>query len=48
MIMEELKRKESYIKLMNKKDVTYYKDVGKAINMYYVDPVKAVVDLETG
>lgn len=46
MVMEELKRKESYIKLMNKKDITYYKDVGKAINMYYVDPVKAVVDLQ--
>ncbi len=45
-IMEELKRKESYIKLMNQKNVTYYKDVGKAINTYYVDPVKAVVDLE--
>jgi flagellar protein FlaI len=45
-LMDDLKRKESYIKLMNEKNVTFYKDVSKAINMYYVDPMKAVIDLE--
>jgi flagellar protein FlaI len=45
-IIEELHRRENYIKLMNKKDVTYYKDVSRAINMYYVDPVDATKEIE--
>jgi len=45
-IMSELKRKEGYLKLMNQKNLTYYKDVSKAINMYYVDPVTATAELE--
>ncbi len=44
-IFEELKRKENYIKLMDKKDVTFYQNVSKAINMYYVDPVVATKEL---
>lgn len=45
-IHEELKRKEQYLKLMDRKNLTYYKDVSKAINMYYVDPVTAIKDME--
>jgi len=48
LVIEELRSKESYIKLMDKKNITHYKDVSKAINMYYIDPVKALVDLESG
>jgi len=42
----ELKRRESYIKIMDKKDITYYKDVSRAMNMYYVDPVNAILEME--
>ncbi|MEM4258151.1 MAG: type II/IV secretion system ATPase subunit [Candidatus Thermoplasmatota archaeon] len=45
-VMNELKRKEHYLQLMNKHSLTYYKDVSKAINMYYVDPTKATLELE--
>lgn len=47
-MLEELKRREQYIKLMDKKDVTYYKDVSRAINIYYVDPIAATLELEEG
>jgi len=46
-IMAELKRKESYLKLMNQKEIIYYKDVSRAINMYYVDPTNATIELES-
>ena len=45
-MLDELKRREQYIKLMDKKDVTYYKDVSRAINMYYVDHITATLELE--
>ena len=45
-LMDDLKRKERYIKLMNERNVTYFKDVSKAINTYYIDPMKAMMDLE--
>jgi flagellar protein FlaI len=45
-IMYELQRKSRYIELMDGKDVSYYKQVSKAINLYYVDPEKAIIELE--
>jgi flagellar protein FlaI len=44
-VLDELRRKESYIKLMDQQDITYYKDVSRAINMYYVDPINAAMEL---
>jgi flagellar protein FlaI len=45
-LKEELKRKQRFIELMDKKNLTYYKDVSAAISSYYIDPVKATIDLE--
>jgi len=45
-ITTELKRKETYLRLMNTKNINYYKQVSKAINMYYIDPENAVKELE--
>jgi archaeal flagellar protein FlaI len=45
-VMHELHQKEQYIKLMDKKDIINYKDVSRAINQYYVDPVQAAVNLQ--
>lgn len=45
-LINELKRRETYIKLMDKNDMTYYKDVSRAINLYYVDPVSAILEME--
>jgi len=45
-ITNDLRQKESYIKLMNQKNITYFKDVSKAINMYYIDPKKAIKKIE--
>ena len=45
-VTKELQRKEEYLKLMNTKNVTYYKQVSKAINMYYIDPEEAIAELK--
>ena len=45
-MMNELKRKEAYIILMDKKNVHSYEKVSKAINDYYVDPINAGLELE--
>jgi flagellar protein FlaI len=45
-MMKELKRKESYLLLMDKKNIHSYEKVSKAINDYYVDPVAAVQELD--
>ncbi|MDG6224559.1 MAG: type II/IV secretion system ATPase subunit [Candidatus Thermoplasmatota archaeon] len=46
-IMDEIYRKEKYLKLMDQKNLTYYKDVSRAINEFYMDPTKAMVNLES-
>jgi flagellar protein FlaI len=45
-VTKELQRKENFLKLMNAKNITYYKQVSKAINMYYIDPENAITELE--
>jgi len=45
-MMNELQRKESYLLLMDKKNIHSYEKVSKAINDYYVDPISAIDDLE--
>jgi archaeal flagellar protein FlaI len=45
-IMHEIHQKEQYIQLMDKKNITHFKDVSRAINNYYVDPVQAAMDLK--
>jgi len=45
-LMEEITRKEKFLKLMDQKNVTYFRDVSRAINEYYMDPTKAMVELE--
>jgi archaeal flagellar protein FlaI len=42
----ELMRKENYLNLMNRLNLTYYKDVSRAIGTYYVDAEDALRDLE--
>ena len=42
----ELKRKEQYLLMMDKNNVSNYEKVSKAINDYYVDPVSAMKELE--
>lgn len=44
--IHEWNRRARYLKMMDKKNLTYYKDVSKAINMYYVDPVTAMLQME--
>ncbi len=38
---EELRRKEEYLRLMDKLHMTYFRDVSRAIAAYYVDPAEA-------
>ncbi len=45
-IMDEMRRKEVYLKLMEKKGLISYEKVSKAINDYYVDPLVAIATLE--
>jgi flagellar protein FlaI len=45
-LVQEMKRKESYLALMDRLNMTYFKDVSRAIGSYYVDPDGAVRDLE--
>ncbi len=44
-VIKEMHRKESYLRMMNAKNISYYKDVSKAINAYYVDPELAIAEL---
>lgn len=44
-ITTELRNRQEYLQLMDDKGVTYYKDVGKAIAMYYVDHENAFDEL---
>jgi len=41
-VTAELRRKESYLKMMDQHHLTYYRDVSRAIAAYYVDPADAV------
>ena len=45
-ILAEVKRKETYLRLMERLQMSYYKDVSRAIADYYVDPAEAVRRLE--
>jgi flagellar protein FlaI len=45
-LMEEMKRKERYLRLMDQLGVTYFKDVSRAIASYYVDAAGALAALE--
>lgn len=45
-IFNELKRRENYLKMMDQKNINYYKDVSNAINQYYVEPMKATQQLK--
>jgi archaeal flagellar protein FlaI len=42
----EMRRKERYLKLMDRLAMTYYRDVSRAIASYYVDASDAVATLE--
>ncbi len=42
----ELRRKESYLRLMDRLHMTYFRDVSRAIADYYVDPTAAYRRLE--
>jgi len=45
-ILEEMRRKEAYLGLMDRLNVNYFKDVSRAIAAYYVDPAAALRSLE--
>jgi flagellar protein FlaI len=45
-LMEEMRRKERYLQLMDQLAVTYFKDVSRAIASYYVDAEGAMKGLE--
>lgn len=42
----EMRRKETYLKLMDQLNLTYYRDVSRAIASYYVDPAEALATLQ--
>jgi len=44
--IREMRRKEAYLKLMDKLNLTYFRDVSRAIASYYVDPSAALQSLE--
>lgn len=44
-ITSELNQRQEYLTLMDEKEVTYYKDVGRAISMYYIDADNAFDEL---
>jgi len=46
LLTQEMRRKELYLELMNRLNLTYFKDVSRAIASYYVDPVEAIRDLQ--
>jgi archaeal flagellar protein FlaI len=45
-LFEEIKKREEYLKLIDSKNMTYYKDVSRAISMYYVDPKMAFAEIQ--
>jgi len=45
-LTQEMRRKEAYLALMDRLNMTYFRDVSRAIGSYYVDPVEAMRDLE--
>ena len=45
-LASELKRKETYLKLMEQHGLNYYRDVSRAISAYYVDPLEAFQKLQ--
>jgi len=45
-LTHEMARKEVYLRLMDRLNMTYYRDVSRAIAAYYIDPVDAVATLE--
>jgi len=45
-LVEEIRRKERYLTLMDRLQMTYYKDVSEAIAAYYVEPGEALGRLE--
>lgn len=45
-LLEEMKRKERYLRLMDENGITNYEQVSKAINDYYVNPTAAILELE--
>jgi flagellar protein FlaI len=45
-LTREMRRKEAYLDLMNRLNMTYFKDVSRAIAAYHVDPAEALRDLE--
>jgi archaeal flagellar protein FlaI len=44
-ITSELNQRQAFLTLMDEKEVTYYKDVGRAISMYYIDADNAFDEL---
>jgi flagellar protein FlaI len=42
----EMRRKQEYLRLMDRLNITYFKDVARSIASYYTDAVAAVRDLE--
>jgi len=45
-LMAEMRRKEKYLRLMDQLNLTYFKDVSRAIGSYYVDADGAMKELE--
>lgn len=45
-LLEELRRKEQYLRRMDRLQITYYKEVSQAIAAYYIDPDEATSHLE--
>jgi archaeal flagellar protein FlaI len=45
-LTQEMARKEAYLRLMDRVNMTYYRDVSRAIAAYYIDPADAVATLE--
>ena len=45
-LTDEMRRKEAYLQLMDHLNMTYYRDVSKAIASYYVDPAEALATLQ--
>jgi flagellar protein FlaI len=45
-LTHEMARKETYLRLMDRLNMTSYRDVSRAIATYYIDPVDAVATLE--
>jgi flagellar protein FlaI len=42
---DEMQRKEEYLSLMSELNMTYYLDVSRAINNYYLEPATAIEQL---